>query len=55
MPNRRPHRRTDRPKGPPLGNSRALRHGLKSAVFVEHRRAVTKAIREANRLARGVN
>jgi hypothetical protein len=46
---------TGRRDGAPEGNANALRHGLKSAAFVEHRRAVTKAIRDANRLVRETN
>jgi hypothetical protein len=46
---------TGRRDGAPEGNANALRHGLKSAAFIKHRRAVTKAIRDANRLARETN
>jgi hypothetical protein len=43
---------TGRRDGAPEGNANALRHGLRSAAHVAHRALVTKAIREANRLAR---
>jgi hypothetical protein len=43
---------TGRRDGAPEANANAVRHGLKSAAYIEHRRVVTKAIREANQLAR---
>jgi hypothetical protein len=49
---RKPHRRTGKPPGARPGNTQALKHGLTTAAFRVRRAAVTKAIREANRLAR---
>jgi hypothetical protein len=51
-PRRPPHRRTGRPPGAKPGNQQTLKHGLKSAAHVGHRALVSRAIREANRLAR---
>jgi hypothetical protein len=51
-PSRPPHRRTGKPPGARPGNQQTLKHGLWSAAYVAHRAVVTKAIREANRLAR---
>ena len=48
----RPHRRTGKPPGAKPGNQQTLKHGLWSAKYVAHRAAVTRAIREAKRLAR---
>ena len=47
-----PHRRTGRRPGAPKGSANALKHGLRMAVFVEHRRSVVAAIREARALLR---
>jgi hypothetical protein len=43
---------TGRRPGAPDGNGNAVRHGLKSKAFTEHRRVVVAAIREANQLRR---
>jgi hypothetical protein len=51
-PAARPHRRTGRPPGAKPGNTQTVKHGLRRAVFVEHRRAVVAMIREARALVR---
>jgi hypothetical protein len=54
MANKRPHRWTGRPTGAPIGNANARRHGLRRAAFIEHRKLVTLAIREARALVREI-
>jgi hypothetical protein len=47
---RRPHRRTGRRPGPPLGSQNNFKHGLRSKAFIERRRAfamLMKACRAA--------
>jgi hypothetical protein len=52
MPNDRRHVRTGRPPGAKPGNTQTVKHGLRRAAFVEHRKLVTMAIREARALVR---
>jgi hypothetical protein len=47
-----PHCRTGRPRGAKPGNTQTVKHGLRRATFVEHRRTVVAAIREARALVR---
>ena len=49
-PAARPHRRTGRPPAARSGNTQTVKHGLRRAAFVEHRRMVVAMIREARAL-----
>jgi hypothetical protein len=42
---RRPHRKTGRRPGPPLGSQNALKHGQRSRDAVERRKAVMTLLR----------
>jgi hypothetical protein len=52
MPNDRRHVKTGRPPGAKPGNIQTVKHGLRRAAFVAHRRAVVAVIREARALLR---
>jgi hypothetical protein len=49
---RRRHVRTGRPPGARPGNTQTVKHGLRRAAFVAHRKAVAAVIREALALMR---
>jgi hypothetical protein len=53
---RRPHRRTGKLHGAPVGHTRTLKHGRRSAAFVARRKAFMQLLRmarEAAEMARG--
>jgi hypothetical protein len=54
MPNDSPHRRTGRPRGAKLGNTKAVKHGLYRAAFVAHRELGNMALCEARALVREI-
>jgi hypothetical protein len=52
MPNGRRHVRTGRPPGARPGNTQTVKHGLRRAAFLDHRRMVVATIREAREAIR---
>ena len=51
-PFNRPHRRTDRPMGPPPGSQNRLTHGLKTVAYKARRKEVNAMLRAARQAIR---
>jgi hypothetical protein len=47
---KRPHRRTGKPRGAPVGHTRTMLHGCRSALAVARRKQVSAILREVRAL-----